>query len=648
MTTVFLDPREFQLPNDYGKVFVKGCCVRLVTYNKPHDTNQPMLSVTFSPAISEDKVSEPYQDFNNWGFAAKEREITEDMSSVPQQLMVQTSDALKRVNPQAAPHVLEWANNLPPPTEYSSEKPNNEAPINGRVVPDLLVLNANASLPGAALQSTQAIGSFSQNLGRENRGNTFTPSRSEVSGQHTSSAKPQNHQPKHAWGHVNRAPIYQSRSSMAPSPPTTNASSQLAQKKDQILQPLHGHWSPFSTRRTPPSNLDRLPGSDHADSTTLSAQRSDLEPLRKAFGGLSVAPRRDESNVYGAEQSGPNEAALLPMQRENTFPDDPFASPGGSESTSVPLRHGADGIMALKQPGSETESGDLLGLSPEKPPSMMAPLIPTPRIASSEQHSRQYHSTMNQQSSLQAGRQSHLVSEQQTDEISSTMNAQAGMRSAPYDNLQSCLTDSFEQDYSDFPPHMSGLPDPLMMKVYGHMSTILEPLRLFQGSVTLKAEIGRFILTKINSQHISMPDFSHNKAKSIEDMEKSLARHTDVRDQWFTKILTLSGGDANYMVNQSQDGHSSSKMWLCKKREVFYEFWCMTRGESGKKHYFFLNVNANDFSYNLRAQDTKISRVSVHCMKRQFDFRLVVESAHDIEKNCGNFAKEVIASLKVQ
>jgi hypothetical protein len=682
VTTVFLDPRDFRLVeynsnygNDYGKVFVRGCFVRLVPFNQSLDNYKPILSVTFSPAISQEEAFSPFSAFHRWNFAAKECEYTQDMLSIPQQVVGPTSESLEQVNPQAAPHVLEWTNSLPPPGEYSSEQSNDEASIYGRVVPNPLDSSVNSPLLSSALQNTQAIGGFARNLsgdatgypfveewsniGKEdassrhgggNQGNTPGQSRSELSGRQTIRAE--QHRQTHdvrPMGHINRAPLYQSRSSMAPSPPTTNASSQVVQNKDQGLQSLHRHLGPPSSFKwTARSGLDQLSGNSNANSTNLSARRSNLEHLKKGFSGLSVGARRDGSNADVVEQSGPKEAVSLPMQQENAFPEDPFVGVGGSESISIPVRHSVHAATESQRPSNEKESEDLLSSSPEKPQLSMAPLIPTPRIASGEQHSRLYHSTMNQRSSPRAAQQSHRGSEPHSNQSSSAANAQAGSQPVQRNSPQSDLTGIFEQGYTALLPQMSETQDPVTMKVYEHMSTILEPLRLFQGSVSLKAEIGRFILTKINRKHVNMPDSSRYNGNSIEAMEKYLERHTDTRGLFFTKIFTLSGGDADYMVNMSPIGNSSLKMWLPKKKEVFYEFWCMTMGESGRKHYFFLDINADNFSYNLRAQDTKTSRVSVHCTKRLFDFRLMVESAHDIEENCGNFAREVVASLKVQ
>lgn len=184
-------------------------------------------------------------------------------------------------------------------------------------------------------------------------------------------------------------------------------------------------------------------------------------------------------------------------------------------------------------------------------------------------------------------------------------------------------------------------------KICDYIFQMLEPLRFYRGIVSMRVEIGKFWFTKINWQHISIPGLRQiSKAKTIEDMEKSLEKHAVPRDMYFNNIFSLFSGDANLVSNVLGDDEVS-KMWLPNSRTAVYEFWCMTKTATGLKTYFSLEVDARTFQYKLRREGTQESNVYVHCAKRDFDFRVVVDATSDIRESYEPFAREVVSSLKV-
>lgn len=184
-------------------------------------------------------------------------------------------------------------------------------------------------------------------------------------------------------------------------------------------------------------------------------------------------------------------------------------------------------------------------------------------------------------------------------------------------------------------------------KIIAGISQMLDPLRLYQGSIVLKAEIGRIWFTNVNWQHIGIPGLKqHSRAKDVESMEVALQSHCATRDLHFNNILTLEGGDINHITNLKEPG-GKQRMWVPDSRRSFYEFWCQTKSHSGKKTYFILEIDAASFTYEIRKADAGESNIFVHCAKHDFDFRFVVEVAPDIKKSCEAFAREVVASLQV-
>ncbi|KAI4598362.1 hypothetical protein KJ359_002771 [Pestalotiopsis sp. 9143b] len=179
------------------------------------------------------------------------------------------------------------------------------------------------------------------------------------------------------------------------------------------------------------------------------------------------------------------------------------------------------------------------------------------------------------------------------------------------------------------------------------LTQVLNPLRLYQGSVSLKAELGRIWFVGINKHHVGVSGPEHpHRLKEVPVMEETLGNNNAIKNMYFNNILTLHGGDVNHMITVPRsDG--IGLMWVPGCSRVFYEFYCMTKTTSGGNTFFVLEVDASDFSYAIRKADPRESNIFVQCAKRDFDFRVVVEAAFDITESCEDFAQEVVASLQV-
>ncbi|KAK6081739.1 hypothetical protein SCUP234_04514 [Seiridium cupressi] len=259
---------------------------------------------------------------------------------------------------------------------------------------------------------------------------------------------------------------------------------------------------------------------------------------------------------------------------------------------------------AAQENGSQQEPADPLSSSLRRPASTVHPTVPTSTLANEKQGSSRSSKTNNQKAPPFPGARERMMSR--------------------------------------------GLDSGTREKIQQHLIGMLEPLRFHQGLVYMRVEIGRFWFTKINWRQITLPGVqgrSNAGVKTVEAMEESLKGHCIAKDFYFTKILSLFGGDANHFGNIPYT--DASKMWLKGTRRAVYEFWCATKSDSGGKTYFILQIDALTFAYTLRRADSTESDVYVHCSKRDFDFRVVVGASSDIEDNCGRFAREVVASLKV-
>ncbi|KAI1852363.1 hypothetical protein JX266_002541 [Neoarthrinium moseri] len=531
LTPVFLDPTKFAVEKDYEKLFEKGSFVRSVKEPKP---GHSATSET-SPMISRKSSRHEFLAFDKWSFSDKV--MNWDVNgvsppSIPQTLEGANSTCLERVNPQAAPRVLEWATTLPTfpirsvatSTSVASwGASRHKQPTLDHVGHKPLPIEEDLMTFEETTVATRADGDEQPGIG-------LTANR------------------------FHRTPIYQSRSEMDPSPQTTNASSQVHQ-------------------RTPVSRDNRIQNI-----------KNQLVTLGKGTNSATSTPNKGKKQL-----------------------EDPFTNGGNLHIRSDDDLLGNNVVPSSLQATRREEPHDLLSFSPHETVLLARPLSPIRVVSPVEKEPRQYHQTMKQKAA------------------SKTQDREMEGGSAPY-------IDSAAQK-----------------KIKGSLYQIFAPLRIYQGSVTLKAELGRLWFTKINYQHMTIPKEPRGpRTLSVREMEDRLGKHTQPRDLYFSDIVSLRGEDMNYLSNLVKSKDTYSDMWQRSKRRAFYEFWCMTTGDYGVKHYFVLEIDAHDFSYKLRKADTKQSNIYVHCTQRDFDLRLVVDALPDIEKNCMSFAKEVVASLEVK
>lgn len=199
-----------------------------------------------------------------------------------------------------------------------------------------------------------------------------------------------------------------------------------------------------------------------------------------------------------------------------------------------------------------------------------------------------------------------------------------------------------------------GQDEEMIDKISNKLVSYVEPLRIFQGNVTLKAQLVRFVL---NNMHISKVSISDNQseraamAKTAHEQEKTLDDLPDQPGMIITNIISYRGGDMNYVAGMYKTPLDPSPMWEPKSKRVFYEFRCMTTNQETRKNTrFIIEVDAEGFTYHayMEGKAARAGSVFVHCMKRDFDVQFDVNSAVDLSSICGGFASELISSLAVR
>lgn len=569
LRNVVLDPTKFQPEKDYEKLFEKGCFLR--SMKRERGGLVPAAAV-YSPAVEETKSTQPFVPFQSW--KVKHKEHRWDMAGSPlcvaQTLPAVDDGRLKLVNPQAAPHVLEWATALPPfrcrsnasgdgsSITSRAEATSLEGPEDGHgsIFKDLLTIDG--------LQTVESAPDFVSY-----QGSVLQPSRAATN---------------------QGVPIHQSRSSMISCPPTTNASSFTTERRNYVPRDCRRIDGP-----SPNSGkcllTEDLAGGSEAASTDSAEGEQHVDDLKAALDAMRLAaiPSISANRVIATN------AQNVSKSHEESF-----------EASDEELSGGAFSPEGDEDRTPRQETFDLLGASPPNPPCVTESQMPTPTSVNFGRQASHFNSAMSQKAP---------VSQPDTN-----VKSRKGPRAI----------ESSTQE-----------------KLHAYIHEMLTPLRFYQGQVSLRVEIGKMWFTNINWQHITIPDMQHiSKAKSIADMERSLDVHTVGRDLYFNKILSLLSGDANH-ISDALDADGST-MWLPDTRRAVYEFCCTAKSSNkGVKTLFTLQVDATSFEYRLSLTDHKESNVSVHCAKRDFDFRVVVDATSDIEKIYGHFAKEVVASLRV-
>ncbi|KAI0111750.1 hypothetical protein F4814DRAFT_364950 [Daldinia grandis] len=196
--------------------------------------------------------------------------------------------------------------------------------------------------------------------------------------------------------------------------------------------------------------------------------------------------------------------------------------------------------------------------------------------------------------------------------------------------------------------HRGSDPDPeLARAIVKKLVRMMGSLEVFTGKVSLKADLGRLCLTKINRNLVCMKGSAYqDKLKSLRDMKEVLDRHhVRPRDVIFTKLLTGEGEDANYIA--FAEDNSGQRIWTPTARHTVYEIHCRIKTADEKFHKFTLEVDAKEFTYRIYELGGDPCAVFVHCPQRVWDFQVMLTKSQDLSLTYGDFAEDLISSMRV-
>ncbi|KAI0391644.1 hypothetical protein F5Y17DRAFT_400591 [Xylariaceae sp. FL0594] len=181
------------------------------------------------------------------------------------------------------------------------------------------------------------------------------------------------------------------------------------------------------------------------------------------------------------------------------------------------------------------------------------------------------------------------------------------------------------------------------------LKTILAPISLYPGFVDFKLDLGRLSFVNIKKSRIQKPENDdekkHYPLQSV--IEELNERHRDRRHIYFTQILTCFGADANHICYLKNDDGTPTWHRPSDGRSSTYEFVCRSSVGGEADFHFVVEINAITMEWKVKEFEPERKSIAVHCTKRAWDFCLTVSTSESLDHACGDFASELVRSLRV-
>ncbi|RYP49966.1 hypothetical protein DL768_004401 [Monosporascus sp. mg162] len=323
---------------------------------------------------------------------------------------------------------------------------------------------------------------------------------------------------------------------------------------------------------------------------------------------------------------------------------------GGSEDPFLSLYLGArPSLRTGNHSGGNMRAGATAAGTRVPSPAVDKELLIDLTIAEDEKESREFHSTMRQK----AGSRAQGVTERLTKPSTPGPAVSQGGPGKP--GPRGPGTPKYRG-----PRHCAEMfggrqnPDPqLLTDINEKLVRVLEPLRVWRGRLSLRVDIGRFCFTKIAPAHVQLPGPNATVQRHEPSTLKQAldTHHIGPKSLLFTRILSTEGGDANFIAHlkEAEGPAEGSRMWRpdLHGRRVVYEIPCRARTPNGETFSFIIEVDGDDFSYNVRQVDHNPIQLFVHCVKRSWDFQLTLSATPNTDKIRDTFAKDVVDSLRI-
>ncbi|KAI0900111.1 hypothetical protein F4806DRAFT_278480 [Annulohypoxylon nitens] len=175
------------------------------------------------------------------------------------------------------------------------------------------------------------------------------------------------------------------------------------------------------------------------------------------------------------------------------------------------------------------------------------------------------------------------------------------------------------------------------------IARMMSSLEVYSGNISLKAQIGRFCITRFNPIYVQNQD----KGEPLQNIKGALDKHhTDHRDLLCTNILTAEGTDANYMGLRTD--RRGKRVWRSDNRRTVYQVFCAAAIMTDKEVDFVVEIDGSSFNYQIRHMSEESCDLWVHCPKRSWDFKVNLSKSEHLDEDFHGFAKDLIRGMWVE
>ncbi|KAI1137770.1 hypothetical protein F5Y05DRAFT_419237 [Hypoxylon sp. FL0543] len=586
LRTFFLDRAKYQLASTYGKIIEQGVFVTLMNSRSALPTIVP---VVISPAISAQLRNNCYIAFSpSWNYRPKPDTCDPDAADKD------PSGSASRFNSSA--DVTAWVTRLPRPELMLPHGDRTETP-------DL------DSSPTNELNRMSTSDSKLANTAREQTSKRQSNSHPSLNEQTPS--KPT----RSTWEELQKADLQPAQEGLYEEQPQTfpqrgNASKKRGGgKRNNLYEPqrAQGRGNPRPRGRQPRGGRGR--------------GRANGKSYRGRGGQTATHIPQDDF-----DDPEPRRSSYVPPHQRHRHAGDLAGADTESSSDSPKVSETNPTELGVNEPGSQQRL-DHLRASIKGVAKEIKALQPQPQGLQSTQNRPRPPVPFNNVSNRPLVQRSTMI--QQASSTSTYLHAEDT-------DLTSC---DEAVDLTSDRPFLQAMNQALVQ--------MLSSLEIFRGRVTLKAELGRLCLTKINREHVHIGERDvRGPVKSLQDMKQLLdEQHVSPRDVIFTNILTAEGADANYIAHLPES--SRMRTWLPHTRRTVYEIAFCAMTEQNKPYRFVVEVDGGDFTYQIREFQKNSSCLFVHCPKRAWDFQVTLSKGPNLGSIYGHFARDLVDSMRV-
>lgn len=170
------------------------------------------------------------------------------------------------------------------------------------------------------------------------------------------------------------------------------------------------------------------------------------------------------------------------------------------------------------------------------------------------------------------------------------------------------------------------------------LGQILSQMRSYGGNLTLKAELGRFMILKNMDGHFIYNPENYNSV-DIHQAEIALsAARTD-----FTKLVTMLPAEAQFVLEMKDD--RGQRMWKDQPTvwpQLRYVFSCRDKTSNT---WFTIEMDGESHSVEVKSESYTFGIVNVHGTLRNWDFRIIGQGSESSEHE--DWVKEFVTSISI-